>query len=361
METWLDVGRKQLLVEPMVKPLFLAFSICLAFCVEASAAGPLFDDHSLISMQLVGDFSNLLKEKDKEKSYPAKLIYSTETGSNEVSVKLQVRGNARLEHCKVPGLRVIFPKSGVDGLFSDQRKLKLVTQCRQRSDKYEQYLLQEYLIYRMHEQLTEYSFKSRLVRVEFQDSGKKSQEWNNFAFFIEDNKRMAARLGATVIEKPRVQRSQLAPRETNLVSVFQYMIGNTDYSMLKGEGEEDCCHNLRLLYKGEGYIPVPYDFDFAGLINASYAAPADGLGIRKVTQRVYRGFCGGNDQLTENLSLVQANKSMLYEIIDDGELKDRTVKNMHRYLDGFYEIIDDPKKLDKKIVQRCRAKPQPKK
>lgn len=345
----------------MVKSVFLIFFVCLAFSTAASAAGPLFDDDSLISMQLIGDFSNLLNEKDKEKSYPAKLIYSTETGPVEVPVQLQVRGNARLEHCGVPGLRVIFPKSGVEGLFSDQRKLKLVTQCRQKSSQYEQYLLQEYLIYRMYAQLTEYSFKSRLARVDFQDSRKKSRQWSNFAFFIEDKKRMATRLGATVVEKPRVKRSQLAPKETNLVSVFQYMIGNTDYSMLKGEGEEACCHNLRLLDKGEGYIPVPYDFDFAGLINPGYAAPAANLGIKKVTQRLYRGFCGGNNHLPDNLALIRTNKSMLYAIIDDGKVNDRTAKKMHRYLDGFYKTIDDPKRLDKNIAQKCRPKPQPKK
>jgi hypothetical protein len=171
---------------------------------------------------------------------------------------------------------------------------------------------------------------------------------------------MATRLGATVVEKPKVKRSQLAPKETNLVSVFQYMVGNTDYSMLKGEGEEACCHNLRLLDKGEGYIPVPYDFDFAGLINATYAAPAESLGIRGVTQRLYRGFCGGNNQLPDNLALVQTNKSILYATLDGERVNDRTVKKMHRYLDRFYKIIDDPKKLDKNIVQKCRPKPQPK-
>ncbi len=344
----------------MVKRTILTFIISLAFCAIVSAADSLFDDDYLISMQLIGDFSKLLKEKDKKKSYPAKLIYSTETGSVEIPVKLQVRGNARLEHCSVPGLRVIFPKSGVEGLFINQRKLKLVTQCRQKSNQYEQYLLQEFLIYKMYAQLTEYSFKSRLVSVDFQDNGKKSQEWSNFAFFIEDKKRMATRLGATAVEKPRVKRSQLAPKETNLVSVFQYMIGNTDYSMLKGEGEEACCHNLRLLDKGEDYIPVPYDFDFAGLINPSYAAPAASLGISSVKQRLYRGFCGGNDQLPDNLALVQTNKSMLYATLDNERVKANTVKKMHRYLDGFYKTIDDPKKLDKNIVQKCRPKPRPK-
>lgn len=344
----------------MVKSAFLIFFFCFPLCTVASVAGPLFDDDSLVSIQLNGDFSNLLREKDKEKSYPAKLTYSTDTGSLEVPVKLQVRGNSRLEHCRVPGLRVTFPKSGVEGLFIDQRKLKLVTQCRQKSKQYEQYLLQEYLIYRMYAQLTEYSFKSRLVRVDFQDSGKKSQQWSSFAFFIEDKKRMATRLGATVVEKPRVKRSQLAPNETNLVSVFQYMIGNTDYAMLKGEGEEACCHNMKLLDKDEGYIPVPYDFDYAGLINTVYAAPAVDLGIKRVTQRLYRGFCGGNGQLPDNLALIRANKSMMYAIIDGGLVNDRSVKNMHRYLDDFYKIIDNPKRLDKNIAQKCRPKPRPK-
>lgn len=333
--------------------------ISLTLCTVVSAADSLFDDDVLISMQLSSDFSNLFNEKDKEKSYPAQLVYSTETGSVEISVMLQVRGNARLELCSVPGLRVIFPKSGVDGLFIKQHKLKLVTQCRQKSYEYEQYLLQEFLIYKMFTQLTENSFKSRLVSIDFLDNGKKSMEWSNYAFFIEDKKRLATRLGATVINDPKVKRSQLAPKETNLVSVFQYMIGNTDYSTLQGEDEEACCHNVKLLDKGEGFIPIPYDFDFSGLINATHAeAPAPGLGIRDVSQRSYRGFCGGNAELPDNLALVQTNKNMLYAILDNERVSANTVKKMHRYLKGFYKTIDNPKSLDKKIIQKCRPEPR---
>ena len=328
--------------------------ICLAFCTRVTTADPLFDDDELISMQLIGDFSKLFKEKNKKKSYPAKLIYSTENDSSEIPVELQVRGNFRLEFCRVPGLWIIFPGTGIKGLFINQRKLKLVAQCRRKSNLYKQYLLQEYLIYKIYGKLTEYSFKSRLASVEFQDTGKRSQEWSNLAFFIEDKKRMAARLDATIVEKPVIRRSELAPIETNLVSVFQYMIGNTDYSMLKGEGEEACCHNLKLLDKGEGYIPIPYDFDFAGLINATYATPPDNLKIERVTQRLYRGFCGGNNQLPDTLALLQTNKGILYATFDYERLNNRAVKKMHHFLDGFYKTIDDPKKLEKKILKKCR-------
>jgi hypothetical protein len=348
------------MVFSMMKRIALIFITCLTFCSVATAADPLFDDDKLISMQLTGDFSKLLKEKNKEKLYPAKLIYSTQTDSAEIPVELQVRGNTRLEHCSVPGLRIIFPKSGVEGLFINQRKLKLVTQCR-KSDQYEQYLLQEYLIYKMYEELTGYSFESRLVSVDFKDSGKKSKEWSNVAFFIEDKKRMANRLDASVVDKPKIRRSELAPAETNLVSVFQYMISNADYSMLKGEGEEACCHNMKLLDKGEGYIPIPYDFDLAGLINTTYAAPPANLGVSRVTQRVYRGFCRGNEHLPGTLALVQTSKSALYAILDDERLSDRTAKKMRKFLDGFYKTIGDPKSLDKKILQKCRPKPGSKK
>ena len=321
-------------------------------------ADPLFDDDSLTSIRLTGDLSKLLKEKDKEQSYPALLTYSTATGSKELSVALQVRGNFRLEHCRIPGLRIVFNEPDAEGLFSKQGKLKLVTQCRRKSKLYEQYLLQEYLIYKIFGTLTPNSFKTRMVSVHYQDTGSKSREWSNLAFFIEDKKRMAVRLAATVVQKPRIRRDHLSLIETNLVSVFQYMIGNTDYAMLKGEAEEACCHNLKLLDKGAGYIPVPYDFDLAGLINTKYAAPPENLKIDRVAQRLYRGFCGGNVQLNATLALLQANKSQMYATLDHDKLSSRTVKKMHRFMDGFYKTVEDPKKLERKIIDKCRPAPR---
>lgn len=333
-------------------------ALLVGFCYPARALDPLFASDKPLNIELAADFSALLNEKDKATAYPAKLVYSSDRGDVELDVELFVRGNFRLDFCQVPGLRVVLRRPDTGGLFDNQRKLKLVTQCQRKSSAFERYLLQEYAIYRMYESLSPYSFKTRLVDVTYIDTGRKSREWQNPAFFIENKHRLARRHDAVLIEKNRIRRSHLALAETNLVSLFQYMIANTDYSMLKGEGEEACCHNLKLLNRGEGYIPVPYDFDFAGLINASYAGPSADLHIRKVTQRLYRGFCRGNLAVPNNVIHLRENKENLYSLFSQQHFESGTVKKAHRFLDKFYETIDDPSKLEKRITGKCRPEPR---
>ena len=63
------------------------------------------------------------------------------------------------------------------------------------------------------------------------------------------------------------------------MSVFQYMVGNTDWSMVR-------FHNVEVSRTPRGvYVPVPYDFDWTGLVSTRYARPNEGLGIRSVRQR----------------------------------------------------------------------------
>ena len=64
------------------------------------------------------------------------------------------------------------------------------------------------------------------------------------------------------------------------------MIGNTDWNL-------DKSHNIELIRPASGGapIPVPYDFDWSGLIAPPYARPNQMLGIGSVKQRLFRGFC----------------------------------------------------------------------
>ena len=323
-------------------------------------ADPLFSSAGSISLTLVSDFTSLLKEKDKNAQYPGTLIYEKAGQTHEIKVELQVRGNFRLENCRVPGLRIRFPETvDQNSPFLHQDKLKLVTQCKSNASVYQTYLLQEFLIYKTYARLTPYSFRTRLVEIDYQDSGKKSRNWTNLAFFIEDKNQMAARLAATVVDQNIINHWELAVAETNLFSIFQYMIGNADYSVLKGEGDESCCHNAKLLDTNQGYVPVPYDFDLAGVINATYAAPPANLNITKVTTRLYRGFCRANGQLDATLAVFNQKRDELYASLGDSTLLDkRTVKKVYKYLDGFYKTLSNPKKVNKRFYKKCRLKSQ---
>jgi hypothetical protein len=332
------------------------YTLLLLLCLTAAtaSASPLFSDDAPVSMRLEADFTLMFKEKDKSKQYPAKLVYREGDESRQLEVQLGVRGNFRLKHCQVPGLRVHFSKEK-EGLFRKQNKLKLVAQCRSKSTMYQDYVLQEYAVYRAFETLSELSFKTRLAEVEYIDTGKKGDSWQNFAFFIEDKGKMAKRLGMGTVEDNRVSHNDLAPKETALANIFMFLIGNTDYSLLKGEGDEPCCHNAKLLSSEAGFVPVPYDFDITGMVNTTYAAPPIELGIKKVTTRLYRGFCNSNEYIPETLALVKSKEAELRAVFSDERIRPKTVKRMLSFLDKYYDIADNPKRVDSKIIGKCRG------
>ena len=330
----------------------LATTILLLVSNAVNAA-PLFDESDELSLSLTADFDTIFDEKDKTKQYRGKLGYEGTDGRKTLDVMLEVRGNFRLENCQVPGLRLVFPKK-TEGLFAKQKRLKLVAQCRRRSDAYQDYLLQEYATYRAYEVLTENSFKTRPAMVTYTNTGPGKDSWTNYGFLVEGTGRMAKRLGVKQVDDNRVSRKALLGAETNLVTIYQFLIGNTDFSLLKGEGEEACCHNAKLIDNGSGFIPVPYDFDLAGIVNARYAAPPVGLGIKRVTQRLYRGFCDNNKHVPATLAHINTNKAAVYAAFMDERISEKTRKKMTKFLDSFFALTGDPKKLERKITEKCR-------
>ncbi len=255
-------------------------------------AGPLFESEKALALTLSAPFSKISRERDKKKHYPARLLWGD---SREIAIELQVRGNNRLKKstCRYPPLKVHFKKKVVeDSIFSGQSDLKLVVACKKR---YSQYVRMEFLIYKMFASLSNNSFKVRWLELTFID-GKRERQ--SPGFFIEQKKRMGNRLGLTQVHQNRVSMALLDQHSAVIVDLFQFMIGNTDYSNFQASGTKDCCHNIKLMRKtnddSNSYIPVPYDFDNAGLINAQYAVPSAAVPIRSVKTRIYRGLCRFN-------------------------------------------------------------------
>ena len=82
------------------------------------------------------------------------------------------------------------------------------------------------------------------------------------------------------------------PAALVLLDVFQYFVGNTDWSAFAGPAGEQCCHNVVPFARADGVLlPVPYDFDATGIVNAPYSLPDERLRIQRVRQRLYRGRC----------------------------------------------------------------------
>ena len=157
----------------------------------------------------------------------------------------------------------------------------------------------------------------------------------------------------------RIPTSALSLRHAALYALFQHMVANHDWSMRAGPAGDECCHNAKLISPARGVaagvIPVPYDFDYSGLVNAPYAAPPPILKLSNVRQRQYRGYCAHNNQLlTAAAQFRGARPAILAALASTPGLEQRTIRSATAYLDGFFATIatnDDVLKLTKGCVQ----------
>jgi hypothetical protein len=169
---------------------------------------------------------------------------------------------------------------------------------------------------------------------------------------------VAERLGYDELARPVAPTASLAPDAITVFGLFHFMIGNTDWSLLKGRGDDDCCHNGLLLRRPDGLLViVPYDFDQAGIIDAHYALPAEGLDIRSVRERVYRGLCTGPVRLDRAVDHFNARRERIEaQFPASGELR-RANRRALTYLEDFYGIINDEERRARWIEKQCRGDP----
>jgi hypothetical protein len=273
-----------------------------------------------------------------------------------IQISMTTRGRSRLEYCRFPPLKLNLKKKQAKGtLFDGQNKLKIVTHCRD-GDTHQRYLRQEFGIYKVYNVLTDFSFRARWITVTYKDNEGKRDDEVHDAFFIESNREVGERHGRERVMNNTILSSQLDPVESSRYALFQYLIANTDWSMLKGPGEEGCCHNgkiLRVPGSTENWVVLPYDFDQAGLIKTRYALPAEALRIRSVRQRLYRGRCRHNAELAATIALFNERREAMEVYLVPQELSEKEQDKLRDYVDDFFEIINDPKKQQKKLLQAC--------
>ena len=311
----------------------------------------LFDAPDPLAVTLRADFGAIAKERGTEKhDHPGVLTYASGAGDTVgLDVQLHTRGRFRLRICQYPPLKVGFDRGQVvHTLFAHQHNLKLVVQCR--GDRaYANYLLEEYLLYRLYNRITERSFRARLARVTYVDATGKHAPETRYAFFLEDNDRMARRNHARVLEQKDLSQGDLDFDQMGLLAVFEYMIGNTDWSV-RG------VHNIVPIGDTTGEIyPVPYDFDWSGVIWPPYAQPDSRLGIATVRERIFRGACRTADELASAFAAFNAQKDSIYATYraQDG-LEPKRIKQALDYYDEFYRTINDPGRTRRAFIQSCR-------
>jgi|CXWL01.1.fsa_nt_gi hypothetical protein len=338
---------------------FLTITAPIALAAqEPDSASPrparLFRGTDPVAVSLIADFKTTFKDRDSmsTKQYPATLKFLNEKGDTvSLEVKLETRGHFRLKSssCAVPPVKVVFDKEKSKGtLFGGEGSLKLSTHC-QKGDRYTQNVLTEYSAYGMYNALTPISLMARLSQVTWLDPKDPGFTITRPGFWIEDDDGMAKRNRGKILMQQGGRPSEMDPRQMAITDLFQYMIGNTDHSLMM-------LHNYRIVQTDTSaqYFPMAYDFDWSGLVDAPYAHPDFRLPIKRTTDRLYRGGCHPTDLMAATIGEFKAKKAAIYGVLRG--IKDLTparLKEAETFLDDFFKTIDDPGAVRREIMRVC--------
>ena len=314
-------------------------------------ADPLFAAAEPLDITLAADFKAINKDRNPEskKPYPATMRF----GDAEIPVTINARGHLRrmAQTCDYVPLRVAFAKKDVKGtLFARQDALKLVVQC-VGGREFEQYILREQLAYRIYNVITPRSFRARLVRVSYVEAATGKALGTRSGMFLEDDASVARRMEGRIVELPRLRFDDVDADSLMPMMIFQYMIGNTDFSIY-------ALHNVRIVQRPDKSLhPVPYDFDFSGLVNPPYAVPGRGMMIKSVVDRVYRGPCRRQELVDPIVANFVAKKDVIRALPESIPGISKTVRDDTRmYIDSFYGSVKSAKDVRGLFVS-CSPKP----
>ena len=315
---------------------------------------PLFQSDETLYLTLSMDMKTVFSNRKQEEKHPAVISYNDHPGTKiTIPMEVNLRGNFRKDpdNCDFPPLRFDFSKTAVKNtIFEGQDKIKLVTHCRSKLQLYEQNVLKEYLAYKLYNLFTEESYLVRLVHMTYADNKGEFDTIIKMAFLLEPTAQMAARNGCEKLKVSNIHQTKTNRSKTTVMAIFQYMIGNTDWSVWAQ-------HNIVLLKEDTSVVPivVPFDFDWAGLVNAPYAVPAEFLPIETVKTRLYRGFCSSDAILQPALDEFRQHKDEIYQTCNSIPfLSDRELKKTLKYIDDFFKIIENPKKVELEFHHKCR-------
>ena len=325
--------------------------------VEPEKTLTIFDllsqEKEVIDATIEFDMAPLMENRYNEKAQKA--VFSYKNAQKEIinfDIKVSLRGKYRRRVCEFPPLMIKFGKKELkDNGLKDHNDLKLVTHCIDDRGVGNDNVIKEYLLYQMYNELTSNSYRVQLLKVTYEDINNNYPKIKRWAFLIEDTDEMAERLGGEECEKClNLPTDSLNAVNENLVSLFQFMIGNADWSSTMNR-------NIKFINLADESkkLIVPYDFDFSGVVNASYAIPSSDYGLKSLKDRVFLGREASHSVFEGNLVLLLAKQRDLYGVIKDCKMISMEVKDeIFIFLDSFYECISNID-FEKDILPQLRG------
>lgn len=345
---------------PLLILLFTCCSVQISFAQETAkkkikkpSIFSSFPQEDILELHLQTNFKQLIKEKAQKEKIASILNYKDAEGKAiSQNVKIKARGTIRNESCYYPPIKLYFPKGELEnaGFRKKFNDYKLVLKCKNVGNQ-EELVLKEYLVYKMYQLLTDNSFRVQLVHLTIEDLSKQQKTMQSFAFLIENEDELKTRIkGKKVeIESEALTPADFLPAQYDLMAMFQFMIGHTDWNVT---GK----NNLKVTQVAGDNLPsaIPFDFDFAGIVNSEYAVPHEDLPIKNVTERYFLGKCREKGAYKTTVQQFKSKKKAMLNLVADFKyLSAASKEEMRTYLEGFFEVIESSKMFKQQILENC--------
>ncbi len=330
--------------------------VLLGIAAPSADAQALFRDEAPLTLTLTTNLRDLMRERDSTELrwFGAELSYTDAKGTaRRVPVELRARGHFRRQarNCAFPPLFLRSDRAARDStILQGNPRLKIVGPCRPSAADYQQYIYLEYLTYRTYAIINPVHHRTRLANITYRDSSDRVKPISVTAFFLEVEEEVADEAKLQFVEQTGALWDDVVPEDLNRLSLFEFWIGNTDWSLA-------ALHNISLFRNAAGdFIPVAYDFDWSGAVNARYSFPSEKLGIRTVRERLHRGPCRTAAEWAPMIAHYQSKKAevdALWAKPLDG-LDPKRQADSRAYLEQFWPILSDAKRFEREVVRVCQ-------
>jgi hypothetical protein len=306
----------------------------------------LFDSDELLEVSLRFDLTGFQKKSDKAGSFDGTMTFHPgQPDSLSVKVSVKHRGEYRYQTCSFPPIQLNFKKPVYAVADTGKiKKIKLVTHCKPGSQS-DDYVLREYLVYKIFSLFSDTSFRVRLLKINYFDTRKKNKSIIQYGFLIEPLNLLASRTNNVVVKAENLNQRSIIPAVMDRAAIFNYMIANWDWSV---PGQ----HNLAIVKSKipalsvQGIV-IPFDFDLCGIVNADYGTPAPEMGLSSSRDRKYAGICRERQTTEKELLYFRSKKEEIYSVINDFPLlSQRSKKDITVFLDTFFDNFEKQRDFD---------------
>lgn len=301
---------------------------------KKAASFGLFEEEEPLNVSLSFDIDRFMKEKPENEYLDAQIVIC---GKDTIryGLRISARGNFRRRTCEFPPIMLNFDdfETGYTDL-DDLNKVKLVSHC-QDEEIYDIYLLREYLIYKIYNIVTDYSFRVRLLNINYYDIKQNTLYATKMGFIIEPVNKLEERFGEDEIEDIAMTSENIEDELLLKLSVFQYLIANSDWFLptmhnLKVFGNKDSLKNL---------IAVPYDFDYTGWVDTHYAYAREDIGLEDIRDRAFYGPSRSEEEYRAVLDFYSELEDNIIDTIKDFKyLQGHERNDLVKFIKSFYKL-----------------------